>query len=112
MLRSHEEEIRRRMAEGVERTLEAMGEAGTAAVRDRMANGYERPIRRSGALMESIGWAAEAGAVSIGSNLPYAEAVHNGTSRTAGRPFLADGLGLYAEEIVRRGGEALAEAMR
>lgn len=111
MLTSHEEELRQHLAEGVARALEAMGAAGVAAVRDMMAHGYGKPIRRTGALMDSIAWAADAGRVAVGTNLPYAEPVHNGTRCLAGRPFLTDGLARGAEEIVRRGGEALAEAM-
>ena len=111
MMQEHGDEVARRVREGVRRGLAGAGEAGVAAVREAMERGYGEPIRRSGALMESIGWAAEDGRVAIGTDLPYAEAVHNGTSRMAGRPFLADGLARGAPEMARRLGEGLAEAM-
>ena len=111
MMREHGDEAIRRVREGVERGLAAAGEAGAAAVRETMERGYGEPIRRSGALMESIGWAAEDGRVAVGTNIPYGELVHNGTSRVVGRPFLADGLARGAPEMARRLGEELAAAM-
>lgn len=42
---------------------------------------------------------AEPRSVIIGSNVEYAEYVHNGTSRMAGRPFLREGIDQKREEI-------------
>lgn len=111
MMQAHGEEVARRLREGVRRGLEGAGEAGVAAVREAMARRYGEPIRQSGALMESIAWAAEDGRVAVGTNIPYAGLIHNGTSRKAGRPFLTDGLAAGAAEMARRLGEGIAEAM-
>lgn len=86
------EEILTRLTQGVSDALEAAGPVAVDAVRQQMLSGYSRPIRDTGALMDSITYVLDGNTLHIGTSLPYAEAVHDGTLRTPGRPFLTDGL--------------------
>lgn len=101
----HTEEILSRLSQSVSDALDAAGQVAVTAVQQQMLSGYARPIRDTGALMESITYALDGSTVHIGTPLPYAEAVHDGTARTSGRPFLTDGL--RAAPLA----EALAEAL-
>ncbi len=111
MLTLHTERILRRVEENTAHALEAMGEAAVALTRERMRTGYARPILESGALMDSIAYHADDGRVTVGSPLPYASAVHDGTSRTPGRPFLADALLGGADDLADAAAQALREGM-
>ena len=86
----------------------AMGETAAECVKAQMLNGYERPVYRTGALMRNVSFTVEDGKVTIGNTLPYAAPVHDGTCRTAGRPYLAEGI-LNNAELLR---QAAAEALR
>lgn len=70
----------------------AMGQAAVSAVREQMLSGYEQPIRRTGALHDDVSYTVKGTSVTIGSTLPYAPLVHDGTSRLPARPYLADGI--------------------
>lgn len=72
--------------------VQAMGEAAVACVRAQMLTGYERPIYRTGALHDNVTFTRDGSTVAIGSTLPYAPFVHDGTWRMPGRPYLADGI--------------------
>lgn len=111
MLTLHTEALLRRVEENTAAALEAMGETAVALTRERMRSGYARPILQSGALMDSIAYQAEGGSVTVGSSLPYASAVHDGTHRTPSRPFLADALLNGADALAEAAAQALREGM-
>lgn len=100
-LQLHTEEILNQLTQAVSNALEAAGPVTVDAVRQQMLSGYARPIRDTGALMDSIAYALDGNTLHIGTSLPYAEAVHDGTIHTTGRPFLTDGLrnALLAETL-------------
>ena len=93
MLKSHAEELIEAARAGAEAALAAMGEAAVAMTRDRMRRGYARPVRDTGALMADVSWQKNGETrISVGNTLPYATAVHEGTSRVKGRPYLTEAL--------------------
>lgn len=93
MLKSHEEELIAAVRSGAEAALAAMGETAVVMTRDRMRSGYDRPVRDTGSLMADVSWHTEGEhRISVGNTLPYATAVHEGTSRVPGRPYLTDAL--------------------
>ncbi|MBQ8654393.1 MAG: hypothetical protein IJ507_05580 [Clostridia bacterium] len=100
-------ELNSRIGRAAARALEAAGEAGVSAVREQMLTGYDQPVMDTGALRDSITFAADGRTVRIGTAVPYAEPVHNGTARTPGRPFLTDGL-MGAQDKIRT---AMADAL-
>ena len=85
----------------------ATGEAAVAAVRETMLTGYERPIYRTGALLNDVSCAVQGATAAIGNTLPYAFPVHDGTCRMAGRPYLADGILSNAQALRNAAAQAL-----
>lgn len=94
---------------------------------DQISQGFGKPIVDTGRLRASISYAtpenssgftqlpvkesktddilngfADVGSVIIGSNVEYADDVHNGTSTTAGRPFLSRAVAMTTDK--RRNG--------
>lgn len=59
----------------------------------------ERNPLRQGDLLSG---SAEKNSVVVGSNVEYAEPVHNGTSKMAGRPFLREGIDKTKGEMERQ----------
>ena len=74
------------------RAARAMGEAAVGCVRWQMQHGYAQPIFATGALMNDVSFVTDGTSVTIGSTLPYASAVHDGTFTQPARPYLADGI--------------------
>lgn len=111
MLTLHTEALLRRVEENAAAALEAMGETAVALTREQMRSGYARPILESGALMASIAYQAEDGRVAVGSPLPYASAVHDGSPRVPGRPFLADALLDGADALAQAAAQALRQGL-
>lgn len=101
-LEDHSGEVIARMRLNAGAALAAMGQTAVGLVAGRIAGGYGRPIRRTGALLGSVAFQRGEGSVDVGSALPYAALVHEGTSRMPGRPFISDAL--------LGGGEALQKA--
>lgn len=56
---------------------------------DKGDSGQSSPNSKAG---DKLTGSAEKNTVVVGSNVEYAEYVHNGTSRMAGRPFLREGI--------------------
>lgn len=109
MLTSHEEDVLRRVRAGTEEALAAMGDLAVALARAQMRGGYAQPVIESGALLADVTWARTGEAsISVGNTLPYARAVHNGTSRMAARPYLTDALESGAQQLF----EAAAQVLR
>jgi len=77
-----------------------MGQAAVQAVRARMLTGYDEAVYDSGALYQDVQARCEGPTAVVGNTLPYAVAVHEGNSRRAGRPYLAEGVLGAAEGIV------------
>ena len=111
MLISHAAEITARLERNAASALDSAGRTAAALVRGRLQSGYGAPVRDTGALMDSIAHAVEGDTVYIGSPLPYAVCVHDGTSRMPGRPFLADGILGGAEDIARAMAEVLGQGL-
>lgn len=106
MLESHAEELLAQVRQGGERALEAMGATAAELVRAQLHSGYGSPVERTGALITDVRWTAEDGRVLVGSTLPYAACVHEGTSHMPARPYLADALqgsAAQLEEAAKRG---------
>ena len=111
MLISHAAEIAARLERNAASALDSAGHTAAALVREQLQSGDGAPVRDTGALMDSIAHAVEGDTVRIGSPLPYAACVHDGTSRMPGRPFLADGILGGAEAIAQAMAEALGQGL-
>lgn len=73
--------------------LELIGKIGVSSVRDYMDNGYPKPVRDTGRLIESIDYqVTDEDTVEIGTEVEYGWYVHDGTYKMAGRPYLIDGI--------------------
>ena len=88
---------------------QAMGDAAVSAVRTQMLTGYDRPVHKTGALLNDVSCTVQGSTAVIGNTLPYAVPVHDGTCRTAGRPYLADGILNHADAIRRAAADALRQ---
>ena len=80
------------LEDAVTESLKAAGQEAVAAIQQQMLTGYEHPIVNTGALLGSIRCSVDEATLHVGTSLPYAHAVHDGTSRMPGRPFLTDGI--------------------
>lgn len=85
----------------------ALGQAAVHAVYDQMLTGYDRPIWRSGALYHDVFCTVQGNRVTIGSTLPYAGFVHDGTWRLPARPYLTQGIFNHTELLRQAAAEAL-----
>ena len=111
MLISHAAEITARLERNAASALDSAGRTASALVREQLQSGYGAPVKDTGALMDSIAFAVEGSTVRIGTPLPYAACVHDGTSRMPARPFLSDGVLGGAEDIARGMAEALWQGL-
>ena len=86
--------LRQRLQTHAREALAALGAEAVACVGGAMDARYGRPIRDTGALRRDLSFQVRDGelAVDVGNSLPYAAAVHEGTARMPGRPYLRDGL--------------------
>lgn len=105
---SHVPACLEKLALAVDAALNTMGHEAVTAVRAQMAGGYPEAIRETGALMADVQFARTDSTAVIGSTLPYAPLVHDGTRRMAGRPYLTDGILGRAEDIFSAGGREIA----
>ena len=99
MLKPHLRAYQQQLRQAVNKGLAQSGPIAQNAVRQEMLEGFSTPIRRSGKLYASMDYNAQDGKLHVGSNLPYAALVHEGTSNMEGRPFLAKGMEKAGEEI-------------
>lgn len=92
--KDHSNEVLAKLNGNKLRALKAIGEAAVEVTNDYMQSKYGKPIYITGDLMRSISSNVRLNdeAVDIGSNLNYAEWVHNGTRRMDARPFLKDAI--------------------
>ena len=91
MFRDHTDSVRERLDAAVIQAFASMGECAVTHVRAVMQGGYSAPVVDTGALMQDVGWAADARVLRVGNTLPYAAPVHDGTLSTPARPYLIDG---------------------
>ncbi len=99
MLKPHLRAYQQRLRQAVNKGLAEAGPMAVAAVRQEMLGGFSSPICRSGTLYASMDARTEDGKLHVGSNLPYAALVHEGTTAMEGRPFLVQGMEKAGEEI-------------
>ena len=92
----------------VTQALSDAGAASVASVRQMMLTGYAQPVFDTGALHNSIDYIVEENTLHVGTPLPYAAPVHDGTLCIPARPFLRDGL-LHSLPDME---SALADALR
>lgn len=98
-MESHKEQVMLRVQQAADAALEAAGEAAVDLVRERMQQGYDKPIRQTGALMADVQWAwLDGKRIRVGNTLPYAPRVHQE------RPYLRD--------AVEQGAPALEKVMQ
>lgn len=113
MLKSHAQEILEKARQGREQALEVMGDTATALVRAQMRSGYASPVEETGALIADVQWTRrDEETILVGSTLPYAGAVHNGTARMAARPYLTDALEHGAAQLMDAAARSLDDALR
>ena len=104
-------EVEAALAQALPAAARAMGEAAVQAVRAQMLTGYARPVYSTGALHADVRCRTEGASVIVGSTLPYAPAVHNGTAGRAARPYLQDGLLASAQALRDAAQHALSECL-
>ena len=92
MLKPHLRKVQSDLRKAMNAGLSASGPAAVASVKSAMQSAYGNPIRQSGDLQNSISFRTEDGTLAVGSDLPYAALVHEGTSSMPGRPFLLKGM--------------------
>lgn len=109
-LTSNADAILQQLRENKRRALTAIGAEAVGAVKQQMASGYGRPIRRTGTLMGDVHSEVDGDSVIIGNSKDYAIYVHDGTRKMAGRPYIRDGIEgdrdriqAIAEQEIRRG---------
>lgn len=105
VFKDHSDIVLSQMTANSAETMAAVGEALVESVQQKMLYAYYREPIDTGRLFDSI--EAEARRVSsntyettVGSKVPYAGYVHEGTSRMRGRPYIRDGV-FDAQEKVR-----------
>ena len=111
MLINHAAEIAAHLERSAASALDSAGRTATGLVRHQLQSGYGAPVKDTGALMDSIAFAVEGSTVRIGTPLPYAACVHDGTSRMPARPFLSDVVLGGAEDIARGMEDALLQGL-
>ena len=100
--------VKARMEVNLEKALHAMGKAGIESIIDMMDNGYEEPIKDTGAMKaeqvyyvdlegQRVLLGVPGGAVSA----QYARFVHEGTVKMEARPFIRDALVGGKEEVMK-----------
>ena len=82
------------MENSIKKALTALGQAIVEVTVDYMQKKYGKPIYLTGDLIRSISFDVDLAGqkVIVGSNLEYAQWVHNGTARMPARPFLRDAM--------------------
>lgn len=78
----------------VSAALNAIGVKATNLILQQMERGYGKPIRQTGDLQRDVQYEVNENTktVSVGNTLEYGPYVHEGTSKMAGRQYIADAL--------------------
>lgn len=107
----HKKDLQNKVVTNIGKALHAMGMVGIELISDQMMKGYGKPIYLTGDLMRSITYKIDihAQTTTWGSNLNYAPAVHDGTSRMPKRPFLTDAILGNKEKLKEVAAEELAK---
>ena len=120
----HSTEVLRRVQGNLKKAAIDVGDIARDAVQEKMLWGYHdvhgnpphTEIVDTGRLFDSIEGQVKAVnanvyQTSVGTDVPYAEYVHEGTYKLKGRPFIADGIMESREEIQTAIREALRRGM-
>lgn len=120
----HSTEVLRRVQGNLKKAAIDVGDIARDAVQEKMLWGYHdvhgnpphTEIVDTGRLFDSIEGQVKAVnanvyQTSVGTDVPYAEYVHEGTSRLKGRPFITDGILDSRDEIQSAIREALRRGM-
>lgn len=86
---NHIEDFLKQLEENRKEALSAMGEAAVSAVQEQI---IAMGAVDTGELLNSITYSVSEDSVTIGSACDHAVAVHEGTSRMAGRPYMEEGV--------------------
>lgn len=109
---SHADIVLKKVSENAQDAVKAVGSMLVEAVQEKMLYGYHDPhgkdghteIVDTGRLFDSIASqerkeSQNAYSVYVGTDVPYAQFVHDGTYKLKGRPFLRDGIMDNTEKI-------------
>lgn len=120
----HSTEVLRRVQGNLKKAAIDVGDIARDAVQEKMLWGYHdvhgnpphTEIVDTGRLFDSIEGQVKAVnanvyQTSVGTDVPYAEYVHEGTYKLKGRPFITDGIMESREEIQNAIREALRRGM-
>lgn len=120
----HSTEVLRRVQGNIKKAAIDVGDIARDAVQEKMLWGYHdahgnpphTEIVDTGRLFDSIEGQVKAVnanvyQTSVGTDVPYAEYVHEGTYKLKGRPFITDGIMESREEIQTAIREALRRGM-
>ena len=120
----HSTEVLRRVQGNLKKAAVDVGDIARDAVQEKMLWGYHdvhgnpphTEIVDTGRLFDSIEGQVKAVnanvyQTSVGTDVPYAEYVHEGTYKLKGRPFITDGIMESREEIQTAIREALRRGM-
>ena len=120
----HSTEVLRRVQGNLKKAAIDVGDIARDAVQEKMLLGYHdvhgnpphTEIVDTGRLFDSIEGQVKAVnanvyQTSVGTDVPYAEYVHEGTYKLKGRPFITDGIMESREEIQTAIREALRRGM-
>ena len=120
----HSTEVLRRVQGNLKKAAIDVGDIARDAVQEKMLWGYHdvhgnpphTEIVDTGRLFDSIEGQVKAVnanvyQTSVGTDVPYAEYVHEGTYKLKGRPFITDGIMEIREEIQTAIREALRRGM-
>lgn len=121
----HSTEVLRRVQGNLKKAAIDVGDIARDAVQEKMLWGYHdvhgnpphTEIVDTGRLFDSIEGQVKAVnanvyQTSVGTDVPYAEYVHEGTYKLKGRPFITDGIMESREEIQSAIREALRQGMK
>lgn len=124
LFEDHSTEVLRRVRGNLKNAAVDVGDIARDAVQMKMLYGYNdvhgnpphTEIVDTGRLFDSIEGQVKAVnanvyQTSVGTDVPYAEYVHEGTSRLKGRPFITDGILDSRDEIQAAIREALRRGM-
>ena len=92
---NHSGKIKQMVEQNKKAALRAMGDRAVGLITQQMQTGYGKSIRDTGDLMRDVSFQVErsgAGTVDVGNTLKYATVIHEGTHKTAARPYIRDGI--------------------